>query len=977
MGLFDGKVVAVTGSGGGIGRAHALAFAREGAAVVVNDLGTTRDGSGAATGRMADAVVEEIKKAGGRAAANYDSVADFEGARRLVKTALDNFGRIDILVNNAGILRDKSMLKMEEAMFDIVLAVHLKGSWNCAKHAAEAMVAAGKGGRIVNTTSIAGLKGNFGQSNYGPAKAGIWSLTLTAAIELKKHGITVNAIAPMAKTRMTEDIDVVPEDMKPEHISPVVLWLASDMAQEVTGRCFGIHPPRIFEYKMEMTDGAEKPGGVWTPEEIQAALPKIERLGPPPAAAAAAPVARDPAAIADRLVKAAPGFFQKERAAGMKSNFHLVIKGARDYSILIENGECRVAEGAVGTATCTIKTDVDTYVGMAEGKVNPQKAFMEQKLTADNLPEAMKYATVFRAPKPDEVKKLMGEAGGGAAPQAAPQAAADPAAIVDRLVKAVPTFFVKERAGGMKSNFHLLISGAKPYSIQIENGACQVLEGHVGQPTCKIKTDAATYIGMAEGKVNPQKAFMEQKLTADVLPEAMKYATVFRTPKPDEIKRILGEAQAAGGAAPAAAPAAPASPEQATAEIFRRMGEAFVPAKAAGWKAAILWRVTGAGDYTVEVADGKVSTKEGVPAGKPTCTVKLAAETLIGMVTGKVNPQKAFMEGKISADNLNDMMRFGSAFDMKKAAAAAEAAAPKAAAPAPEVPARPAPSPGEGLNRDYVGKSFSGGAHFARPDMMKDYALATNDPNPAYLGEKGQQVAPPIFAVRLFKEAMFKPITDPGLNADLLRLVHGEQDMHFHKPLRAWDLVTTRALIHSIEDKASGQILRILQKGYVEGVLAVEAMTVLFIRGKSRGGAGGGEKKEDPVAPRGEPIFRVPMKVDMDQTKRYAAASGDDNPIHLDPEVAKMAGLPGIIVHGLCTMAFTSRAIVQEACAGDPTRLKRLAVRFSKPVLPGDTITTSAWKQGPAEAGILRYGFEATNQAGVAVITNGIAEVAL
>jgi NAD(P)-dependent dehydrogenase (short-subunit alcohol dehydrogenase family)/acyl dehydratase/putative sterol carrier protein len=836
MGLFDGKVVVITGAGGGIGRAHALAFAREGAAVVVNDLGSTREGTGASA-RMADAVVEEIEKAGGRAVANYNSVADFEAARGIVKAALEAFGRIDILVNNAGILRDKSLLKMEEAMFDMVLAVHLKGTWNCTKHAAEAMVAWGKGGRIINTTSIAGLKGNFGQSNYGAAKAGIWGLTLTAAIELKKHGITVNAIAPMAKTRLTEDIDLVPEEMKPEHISPVVLWLASDMAEGVTGRCFGVHPPRIFEYKMEMTEGAEKPGGVWTPAEIQAALPKIERLGAAPAAAPApAPAARELASIVDRLVKAAPRFFVKERAGGMKSNFHLVIEGAKDYTIRIENQECTVLEGLEGTPTCRIKTDAETYVGMAEGKVNPQKAFMEQKLTADNLGEAMKYATAFRQPKPEEIRALIG-AGESAAPFA-PQAAA----------AAAPT----------------------------------------------------------------------------------------RSPK-----EIVGE-------------------------IFRRMGESFCPEKAAGWKAAILWKVGGAGDYTVEVEGGKVSTREGAPE-KPSCTVKLSAETLIGMVSGKVNPQKAFMEGKIAADNLSDMIKFGAAFDLKKGAAAAEAAA------APPAPSSAAVR-GGGLNRAYLGRSFSGGAHFVRPEMLKAYALATNDPNPHYLGEKEPFVAPPIFPVRLFKDCMFKPLTDPGLGADLLRLVHGEQDMRFYRPLRPWDLVTTRAIVHSIEDKSSGQILRLLEKGFVEGDLVVEALTTLFIRGEKKA-----EKKEEsPAAPpqKGEVLFQQIMEVTKDQPWRYAEASGDNNPIHVDEAVAKMAGFPSVILQGLCTMAFSSRAIVIEACGGDPRRLRRLAVRFSKPVFPGDRIATSAWKVAEEE-GLIRYGFEATNQAGVPVITNGIAEVAI
>ncbi len=862
MGLFDGKVAIVTGSGGGIGRAHALAFAREGAAVVVNDLGGSRDGTGESR-RMADAVVEEIEKAGGRAAPCYDTVASFEGAKNLVKTALDAFGRVDILVNNAGILRDKSMLKMEESMFDVVMAVHMKGTWNCTRHAAEAMVAAGRGGRIVNTTSIAGLKGNFGQSNYGSAKAGIWGLTLTAAIELKKHGVTVNAIAPMAKTRLTDDIDVVPEEMKPEQISPVVLWLASEGAGEVTGRCFGIHPPRIFEYRMEMTDGAEKAGGLWTVEEIQAALPKIEKLGMAPA----------------------PG---------------------------------------TGTAATP-----------------------------------------------------------------AQPAARDVATIVDRLVKSAPTFFQKERGANMRSVFHLHIKGAKNYTIQIEGGECKVLEGHEGKPTCNVKVDAETYVGMAEGKVNPQKAFMEQKLSADNLGEAMKYATVFRQPKPDEIKKLIGEAApAAAASAPVAGPAAAASPKEIVEQIFARMPETFVAAKAVGWKALIVWKVAGAGDYRVEVADGKCTTGEGALAGKPTCTVKLAAETLIGMVTGKVNPQKAFMEGKISADNLNDMMRFGGAFDLKKGVAAAQVAVAGGATPAPAAALPPPstfggveptrkfvkPAPEQGLNREYLGKSYSGGAQFARPEHAKLYALATNDPNPHYLGEKEPAVAPPLFPVRLFKECLFRPLTDPGLNADLLRLVHGEQDMRFYRHIRPWDLVCTRATIQAIEDKSSGQLLRLLARAYVEGEVAVEAISTMFIRGTKKG-----ERKEEPAAPpeaRREPVFKNVMEVTADQSKRYAEASLDDNPIHLDPDVAKMAGLPGVILQGLCTMAFASRAIVQEACGGDPLRLRRLAVRFVKPVLLGDKLTTTAWKAG-TEDSTIKYGFEMTNQAGLVVIANGIAEVSV
>lgn len=287
------------------------------------------------------------------------------------------------------------------------------------------------------------------------------------------------------------------------------------------------------------------------------------------------------------------------------------------------------------------------------------------------------------------------------------------------------------------------------------------------------------------------------------------------------------------------------------------------------------------------------------------------------------------------------------------------------------------------LNREYLGRSYSGGDIVVTPEMVIAYALATNDPNPHYLGEKEPFVAPPLFAVRLFVECMFKPLTDPGLGVDLLRLVHGEQDMRFYRPILPGDLCTLQAIVHGIEEKSSGELLRILMRCRIEQSLAVEAIAGMFIRGPrrepgekrpvtaGRPAAAGAEAKA-PANP--EPLFRVPMEVTKDQTFRYAEASGDHNPIHVDDAVARMAGHPGVILQGLCTMAFCSRAIVQRACAGNPLRLKRLAVRFSKPVLPGDSLTTSAWKLG-AEAEVVRYGFETTNQSGALVITNGLAEV--
>jgi NAD(P)-dependent dehydrogenase (short-subunit alcohol dehydrogenase family) len=280
MGLLEGKVAIITGAGGGIGREHALLFAREGAKVVVNDLGSDRHGGGKGA-EMADKVVAEIKAAGGDAVANYDSVATREGADGLVWSALNKFGKLDIAVNNAGILRDKTLLNMSEQEFDLVLEVHLRGTFLVMQAAARVFKVQGKGGRIVNTTSLSGLYGNFGQANYASAKGGIYSLTRTASMEFQRMGVTVNAIAPAALTRMTTDLamfkGVSNEQMGPQHIAPVAAFLASDLAADITGAIVGVHGPKIFLYKMIETAGVTREGGPWSPAEIKERWAEIGR----------------------------------------------------------------------------------------------------------------------------------------------------------------------------------------------------------------------------------------------------------------------------------------------------------------------------------------------------------------------------------------------------------------------------------------------------------------------------------------------------------------------------------------------------------------------------------------------------------------------------------------------------------------------------------------------------------------------------
>ena len=237
MGMLDGKVALVTGAGGGLGRAHAMLLAAEGAKVVVNDLGGARDGTGASTS-MADGVVDEILAAGGEAVAHYGSVTSREDAQGMVDAAVNQYGKIDILIANAGILRDKSFKNMTDDMWDVVLDVHLRGTYLTTKVAFDQMLEQGTGGRIIMTSSTSGLLGNFGQTNYGAAKAGIAGFMRCLWLEGVKYGITVNVLAPTATSRLTTDIlpEEIQENFPPEAVSPAVVWLCTDEAKDISGR---------------------------------------------------------------------------------------------------------------------------------------------------------------------------------------------------------------------------------------------------------------------------------------------------------------------------------------------------------------------------------------------------------------------------------------------------------------------------------------------------------------------------------------------------------------------------------------------------------------------------------------------------------------------------------------------------------------------------------------------------------------------
>jgi NAD(P)-dependent dehydrogenase (short-subunit alcohol dehydrogenase family) len=286
--LCADRVVIVTGAGRGIGREEALEFAREGAKVVVNDVGVARDGTGE-DATPAQTVVDEIKALGGEAVANYDDVSDWDGAGRLVNTAIETFGKLDVLVNNAGILRDRMLVNMTVDEWDAVIKVHLRGTFCTSRHAAAHWRELSKAGepvdaRIINTSSSSGIYGNVGQSNYGAAKAGIAAFTIITAMELERYGVTVNALAPAALTRMTEDLvrwqgdgDEKPawDPRDPSNVAPLVAWLGSSESRGITGRVFNVRGGYVSVAEGWVAGPAEDKGARWEAGELGEVIPRL------------------------------------------------------------------------------------------------------------------------------------------------------------------------------------------------------------------------------------------------------------------------------------------------------------------------------------------------------------------------------------------------------------------------------------------------------------------------------------------------------------------------------------------------------------------------------------------------------------------------------------------------------------------------------------------------------------------------------
>lgn len=277
-----------------------------------------------------------------------------------------------------------------------------------------------------------------------------------------------------------------------------------------------------------------------------------------------------------------------------------------------------------------------------------------------------------------------------------------------------------------------------------------------------------------------------------------------------------------------------------------------------------------------------------------------------------------------------------------------------------------------GLNADLVGKEYDTSTFEVTAESIEKFARATNDTNERYLSGGDEVVAPPVYPVVAGFSAFMTAAMDPELQADLLRLVHGAEEHVIHRPIKPGDVLTVSPVLESVDKKDSGETFTAKANLTDQnGELVAEIRGTMFIRGSGSGSKSGGAQQDGP----GEIVYEEATKVDDDQTYRYAEASGDHNPIHVDPNTAQMAGLPGIICHGMCTMAIATKAAVNGLAGGDPSKIKRVGVRLSKPVLPGQELTTKLWKDSDGD-GVTTYGFETYNQDGVAVIKQGVVEVA-
>lgn len=388
-------------------------------------------------------------------------------------------------------------------------------------------------------------------------------------------------------------------------------------------------------------------------------------------------------------------------------------------------------------------------------------------------------------------------------------------------------------------------------------------------------------------------------------------------------------------------------------DLIRALPRVLRPAEAIGWRTRLRIRVGGTPKADL-VVDAPIATIEPIGDVGPDTTLDLALEHAGDILRGTLQPLAALQQGALVIDNLGDLFQFARAFELT---ALPEAATGPAPAPLPTV-ALP------------TGKRYRGGHALVTPDDIGAFAAATNDLSPVYFGAGA--IAPPMMHARILRDLLFGLMEEPELGLDMLQLLHGEHDLTIHRHARPWDVVTRRATLDRVEQKAKGVLVEGTLWALVEGQPAYEARTLFFVRGQQLAPVGTGHQERAlpvPLPDRPPDVSRS-FQVDPDQSGRYAEASLDRNPVHLDPGVARAAGFADVILHGLCTMALSGAALLGAVAFGDARVLRRLAVRWTRPVANGATLQLRAWRTEPGH-----FRFEVRDAQGHTVIENGVAEL--
>jgi acyl dehydratase len=390
--------------------------------------------------------------------------------------------------------------------------------------------------------------------------------------------------------------------------------------------------------------------------------------------------------------------------------------------------------------------------------------------------------------------------------------------------------------------------------------------------------------------------------------------------------------------------------------LIRCLPHGLRPEEAGGWTARLHLHLDDGPDHTVVIADGQVQIEDGL-TGDPTATVQASAAALDDVLRGRVGAQEAFGDGRLLIDSFGDLIRISRAFDFN--AVGAMAALPEDERPAPAGPTAALPT----------GKRFTADHVLVTPDMIAEFATATDDEHPAWYGPGA--VAPPLLHARLMRDLLFGVMQDADLEPDMLRLLHVSHDVRYLQHLRPWDIVTLRGVLDHVEQKKSGLLIGAALTAFVAGEPAVEATTKYFVRDQHIAPVGTGRAARTAAAPwpAGPPTFQRDIPVPADQTAQYAAASLDQNPLHLDRETAEAAGFRDVVLHGLCTMALSGAALLKVVAFGDGRALRRLSVRWTKPVYNDSTLRLRAWRGDDV------WRFDVLDAEGDAVIRDGLAVI--